>query len=66
MVLQQIIMRIENLCSRIGFYTTIVAISLYIDCRVVVCQALPEWDYNVKLKAFYYNSILMYKWQTKL
>ena len=35
-VLQQIIMRMENLCSRIGFYSTIVAISQYLDYSVDV------------------------------
>ena len=35
-VLQKIFNRMENLCSRGGFYSTIVTISLYLDCRVVV------------------------------
>ena len=35
-VLDHILVRTENLCSRIGFYSTIVAISLYLDCRVGV------------------------------
>ena len=35
-VLQEIIMIMENLCSHNRFYSMIVVISLYIDCRVVV------------------------------
>ena len=33
-VLHHILGRMENLCSRIGFYSMIVAISLYLDCMV--------------------------------
>jgi len=41
-VLQKIFNRMENLCSRIGFYSMIVAIILYIDCRVVFVRLYPN------------------------